>query len=118
MFGFFASKRDALEAFELADGLFDARSASIEFLANGFGFFLVAVSIRNDRQDAALLRGLTIGLAVITFVADHGAWLDRAEFKQGLEQGRVVSFAAGEFEADRLTLMIGLQVKLGAEPAA
>ena len=64
------------------------------------------------------MHDLTIGPVVIAFVADQGAWLDRAELKQGLEQASVVSFAADEFEADRLTLMVGPQEKLGAETAA
>ena len=65
-----------------------------------------------------MFRGLAIGLAVIALVADHGARLDVAEFEQGLEQRCVVAFAAGEFEADRLALMIGFQVDFGAETAA
>ena len=84
---FFASKGNALEAFELTDGLFGARPTSVQFLAEDFGLFFMAVSIGNDRQEAVLSGRLAIGLAVIALVADHGARLGPADLEQGLEQG-------------------------------
>ena len=60
---------------------------------------------------------LAIGLAVVALVSDHGARFDLAKFEQGFEQRRVISFASGEFEGDRLASMIRLQMDLGAEPA-
>ena len=71
-----AAEGDALEALELADRLFDAGAASVEGLGEEVGFVLFVGLGRDDGNDPALSRRLTVGLAVIALVADRCARID------------------------------------------
>jgi hypothetical protein len=115
----FASEGDALEALELTDGLLDARPASVESRGEEVGFVLFVGLGRDDGNDPALARRLTVCLAGIALVADRGARVDvRTKIEQDLEVRRIALLAAGQIEGDGMAVEIGLQVDLGREAAA
>ena len=78
-----ATKGDALEALEFADGLLDARPRFIEDFREESGSVGCSRAMRNDRTNAALADPVAIGFGVVTFVGDGGA---RQNIGSDLEQ--------------------------------
>lgn len=99
-----AAQSDALEALELADGLLDSGTASIEGLGEEHGLVLRVLPEGDDRRDAACSSRLTVGLCVIALVGDGGARRDiGTDVEQRLEVAAVARLAAGQIERDRET---------------
>jgi hypothetical protein len=117
--GLLAAECQALEAFELADGLLDPGSAAIERLREEARLVLLVGLGRNDGDRAAVASRLPVRLAGVAFVADGGAGMNvRAEVEQYGKMRSVAALAAGQIEGDRMAVEIGLQVDLGGEAAA
>ena len=68
-----ATKGDALEALEFADGLLDTRPRFVEDFREESGSVGCSRAMRNDRTNAALAGAVAIGFGVVTFVGDGGA---------------------------------------------
>ena len=116
--GLFAAQSDAFEAFELSDGLFDARPSPVERPCEAFWPVFGVFSVGNDGQGASFPGELTVSGAVVALVGDDGAGPDiGAEVHQGLEMRTVGRLAAGQVECDRQAVEIRLQVDFGAETA-
>ena len=116
--GLFAAQGDAFEAFELADGLFDARPSSVERACEALWPVFDVLPVGNDGQGASFPGELAVSGAVIALVGDDGAGPDiGADVHQGLEMRTVGSLAAGQVEGDRQAVEIRLQVDFGAETA-
>ena len=99
--------------------MFDAGAASVEGLGEEVGFVLFVGLGRDDGNDPALSRRLTVCLAGIALVADRGARVDvGTKPEQDVEVRRVALLAAGQIEGDGMAVEIGLQVDLGREAAA
>lgn len=74
--------------------------------------------MRDDGDDAALTRCLTVGLAGIAFVSNGRTGLCVwAQFQQDRKVRRVALLAAGQVEGDGVAVEIGFQVDLGCEAA-
>src|SRR3954462_14918984 len=83
---FLAAERNALEALELADEVFDAGAGAIERLREERRPSLGRCLERDHRADAALARGRAIGFGIIAFVPHGRARRDvRSEVEQDLE---------------------------------
>ena len=116
--GLFAERDDALEAFELSDGLFDAGPSSVERPCEAFWPVFRVLSVRNDDQGASFPGELAVSGAVIAFVGDDGVGPDiGAEVHQGLEMWTVGGLATGQVEGNRQAVEIRLQVDFRAETA-
>ena len=97
----FAAHSDALEAFELADGLLDARPELVETLRKEPASMLGVLPPRDDRGDAARAGGVAFGLAVVSLVGHRDARADiRADVERRLELDAVAGLAAGEVEVE------------------
>lgn len=115
----FAAKRDALEALELADGLFDAGAAAVERVGEEVRLVLLVGLVRDDRDDAALACRGAVGLAGIPLAADRIARIDiGAEVEQDFEVRRVALLATGQVEGDGMAVDVCFQVDFGGEAAA
>ena len=99
---FLASKGDALEALDLADGDFDTRSSGIEDFRKERRLLFDVGAIGDGRTHAASASGLAIGLRVVSFVGERGARIDvGSDIQQGRESGVVAGLAARQQERDR-----------------
>jgi hypothetical protein len=117
--GLLAAECDTLEAFELADGLLDPGSATVEGFREEGGPDLGAGLEGNDRADAARAGFGSVRLAVETLVADGGARPDlRAEVEQDPEVAAVARLARRQVEGDGQPAEVGLEMDLGREAAA
>jgi hypothetical protein len=117
--GLVAAHGDTLEAFQLADGLFDAGAQLVERLGEETAPLLGVFATRDDWGYAAVPRALTIGGTVVALVGDGDARADVGpDVERGLELGTVADLAAGQVEVERLAFEIGLEVDLGREAAA
>ena len=74
--------------------------------------------MRNDGSDAALSRGVPVGLTGVAFVADDGAGLNVGpDVEQGFEVTPVEGLAAGQVEGDDVPGGVRFCVGLGGEAA-
>jgi hypothetical protein len=117
--GLLAAERNALEAFELADRLLDARARPIERLRKESRPVLLIGLVRNHRGDATLARRRTVALSGVSLVAHRGTGRDvRSKIKQGLELRAVARLTAREVEGQRQAIEVDLEVNFGREAAA
>jgi hypothetical protein len=117
--GLFASQGDAFKALEPPEALFDARMRLIEGGGEEGGFVLFVGLVRDHRSNAALPRGLTVGLAGIAFVANGGAGLNvGSDAEQSFEMMRVGRLAPRQVEGDDVAGRIRFCVDFRCEPAA
>lgn len=117
--GLLAAQGDAFEALELADGLLDPGASPVE----GFGKVplrrLCGALLRDHGCDTAAAGEIAVGIAVVTLVADDGAWRHiRAEVEKDREMAGVAGLAAGEVEGEGRAVEVALQMDLGGEAAA
>ena len=71
-------------------------------------------AIGDYRTNAAFTRRLSICLRIIALVRDNGAGINiGAEVEEHFEVAAVARFAAGQMEADRIAVEIGLEMDLG-----
>jgi hypothetical protein len=108
---FLASHSDALEALQLANGLFDAGAGVIEYLGEENRPALGVQTIRNDRAYASLARCLAVGHRIVSLIADSCARRDiRADIEQRFEIAAVAGLTSCQMESDRTPIFIGLQM--------
>ena len=118
-FGLFAAERDALEALEPSDALFDAGAGFVEGAGEEGWLVLFVGLVGNHGSDAARSRGVPIGVAGVAFVADDGARLDvGSDVEQGFEVTPVGSFSAGQVEGDDVAGGVRFCVDFRGEAAA
>jgi hypothetical protein len=118
-FGLFAAERDALEALEPSDAVFDARAGFVEDAGEEGRPVLFVGLVGNDGSDAARSRGVPIGLAGVAFVADDGARANVGpDVEQGFEVTPVEGFAAGQVEGDDIPGGVRFCVDFRGEAAA
>ena len=116
--GLLTAERDALEAFELADGLLNPTPPLIQDAREEGGSLLGIGAVRNHWADAALACRLPVRLSIVSFVGQRGARGDvRTEIEQDLKLLAVTGFAAGQVNRERLAVEVGLQVDLGRKAA-
>ena len=109
-----ATKCDALEALEFADGLLDARPRFVEDFREESGSVGCSRAMRNDRTNAALAGAVAIGFGVVTFVGDGGARQNiRSDVEQEFEVAAVAGFAPGQMEGERQAVEVDLEVDFG-----
>lgn len=109
-----ATKGDALEALEFADGLLDARPRFVEDFREESGSVGCSRAMRNDRTNAALAGTVAIGFGVVTFVGDGGARQNiGSDVEQEFEVAAVAGFAPGQMEGERQAVEIDLEVDFG-----
>ena len=109
-----ATKGDALEALEFADGLLDARPRFVEDFREESGSVGCSRAMRNDRTNAALAGAVAIGFGVVTFVGDGGARQNiRSDVEQEFEVAAVAGFAPGQMEGERQAVEVDLEVDFG-----
>ena len=97
-----ATKCDALEALEFADGLLDARPRFVEDFREESGSVGCSRAMRNDRTNAALAGAVAIGFGVVTFVGDGGARQNiGSDVEQEFEVAAVAGFAPSQMEGER-----------------
>ncbi|MCY3753004.1 MAG: hypothetical protein OXG99_02815 [Alphaproteobacteria bacterium] len=114
----FTAQGDAFEAFELADGLFDAGPSPVERSREALWPVPGVLPVGNDGQGASFPGELSTSGAVIAFVGDDSAGTNiGAEVHQGLEMRTVGRLATGQVEGNRQAVKIRLQVDLRAEAA-
>ena len=71
-------------------------------------------AIGDYRTNAAFARRLPICLRIIALVRDNGAGIDiGTEVEEHFEVAAVARCAAGQMEADRIAVEIGLEMDLG-----
>src|SRR5580704_19401 len=71
-------------------------------------------AIGDYRTNAAFARRLPICLRIIALVRDNGAGINiGTEVEEHFEVAAVARFAAGQMEADRIAVEIGLEMDLG-----
>jgi hypothetical protein len=73
---FLAAQGDPLEAFELADSLLDPGAAFVEDTGKESGACGSVFSVWDGWADAAAACSVTIGLGVVSFIAENGARRD------------------------------------------
>ena len=111
---FLATKGDALEALEFADGLLDARPRFVEDFREESGSVGCSRAMRNDRTNAALAGAVAIGFGVVTFVGDGGARQNiGSDVEQEFEVAAVAGFAPGQMEGERQAVEVDLEVDFG-----
>ena len=109
-----ATKGDALEALEFADGLLDARPRFVEDFREESGSVGCSRAMRNDRTNAALAGAVAIGFGVVTFVGDGGARQNiGSDVEQEFEVAAVAGFAPGQMEGERQAVEVDLEVDFG-----
>jgi len=75
--------------------------------------------MRNGWTNSAFSRRLAIGFRVIALVGDDGARRDvGTDVEQRFEMAAVALFTAGQIEADRRAVEVGLEMDFCREPAA
>ena len=117
--GLFATQGDALEPFQLADGLFDAGAGAVEQLREESGFALRVLAVRDHRRDAARAAGGAVRRRIVALVGDGRARRNvGADVERCFQLGAVAGLAAGQMEGDRQTVEIRLKVDLAREPSA
>jgi hypothetical protein len=118
-FGLFAAERDALEALEPSDALFDARAGFVEGAGEEGWLVLFVGLVRDYWSDAALPCGVPIGLAGVAFVADDSARANVGpDVEQGFEVTPVEGFAAGQIKGDDVAGGVRFCVNFRGEAAA
>src|SRR3954452_5781503 len=116
---FLATERNALEALELADEVFDAGAGAIERLREERRPSLGRCLDRDHRADAALAGGRAIGFGIIAFVPHGRPRRDvGSEVEQDLELRAVAGLTLCEVKREGASIQISLEVDLGREPAA
>ena len=90
---------------ELTAELMMAKRQEFEDLGIVVEHFL---KMRHERTNAAFTSRLPICLRIIALVRDNGA-----EVEEHFEVAAVARFAAGQMEADRIAVEIGLEMDLG-----
>ena len=109
-----ATKGDALEALEFADGLLDARPRFVDDFREESWSVGCSRAMRNDRTNAALAGAVAIGFGVVTFVGDGGARQNiRSDVEQEFEVAAVAGFAPGQMEGERQAVEVDLEVDFG-----
>ena len=109
-----ATKGDALEALEFADGLLDARPRFVEDFREESWSVGCSRAMRNDRTNAALAGAVAIGFGVVTFVGDGGARQNiGSDVEQEFEVAAVAGFAPGQMEGERQAVEVDLEVDFG-----
>ena len=108
-----------LEVLESAERLLDASAAFVDGLCKEARLTLLVGLARNDRDDAARARRLSVGLAGVTLVGNGRPRIDiGAEPEQDQEMQCIAPLTSGQVEGDEVSVEIGLQVDLGGEAAA
>ena len=116
---FFAAERDALEPLEPSEALLDACAGFVESACEEGRLVPFVGLVGDDGSDAALRRGVPIGLAGVAFVADGGAGLNIGpDIEQGFEVTPVEGFAAGQVEGDDVAGGVRFCVDFRGEAAA
>src|SRR4051812_30054927 len=116
---FLATERNALEALELADEVFDAGAGAIERLREERRPSLGRCLERDHRADAALARGRAIDFGIIAFITHGRARRDvGSEVEQDLELRAVAGLTFREVKSEGAPIQISLEVDLGRETAA
>ena len=111
--GFLAAQGDALEAFELADGLLDTGAGAVQRLGEETGRGPGIRAVRDDRADAAPGGGLAVGPGIVALVGNDSARPDvGADVEQGLELRAVAGLPAGQLKVEWMAVEIGLQMDL------
>src|SRR4051812_27528351 len=116
---FLAAERNALEALELADEVFDAGAGAIERLREERRAVLGRGLERDHRADAPFARCRAIAHAVVSFVAHCSP---RRDVGPKVEQDRELRAVAGltlcEVKREWASIQINLEVDLGREAPA
>jgi hypothetical protein len=109
---------DTLEAFELADCLFDTRPKFIEPFWKEASSLLGVFPARDSRiDDPRECRG-PVRLTVISLVRHRDARADiGADVERRLELCAVARLAAGQMEVERVAVEVGFKVDFGREAA-
>src|SRR5215212_9194521 len=116
---FLAAERNALEALELADEVFDAGAGAIERLREERRPSLGRCLERDYRADATRPRRHAVALAVVSFVSHGRAGRDVGpKIKQDLELRAVAGLTLCEVKSEGAPIQISLEVDLGRETAA
>src|SRR5215213_8988585 len=116
---FLAAERNALEALELADEVFDAGAGAVERLREESRPVLGRCLERDHRADATLPRRHAVALAVVAFVTHRSPRRDvRPEVKQDRERRAVARLTLREVDRERSPLEVNLEVDLGREAPA
>ena len=77
------------------------------------------IAIRDDRADAALAGGFSIGFGVVSLIGHHAAGPNiGTDVEQDFELLAVAFLATGQMEVERVAPKVGFQVDFGREPAA
>jgi hypothetical protein len=116
--GLLASQGDALEAFQLADGLLDARAGSVEHFREESGLVFCVGAVRDDRDDATLSTSCAVGGGIVAFVRQGCARRDvRPDVERDFELDAVVRLAAGQMEGNGQAVEVRLEVDFAREAA-
>jgi hypothetical protein len=92
------------------------RARLVEELGEELRFVDRVRAIGDDRADAASARSFSIAFGVIALVGDRGSGVDVwTNVEQGFEVAAVARLAAGQMEAERIAVEIGLEMNLGRE---
>jgi len=112
--GFLAAQGDPFEAFDLADAVFDAGAAFVEYAGKECRFCGGILTVRNGGAVAAPARCVAVGLGIVTFVAEHGSRRDiGSDVEQDFKIAAVAGLAPGEMEGQRQAVEIDFQVDFG-----
>ena len=107
--GFLAAERNALEALELADELFDAGASPVKGSRNESRPVLGRCLDRDHRADATVPRRRAIALAVVPFVAHRSPRRDvGSEIEQNLELRAVAGLPLCEVKREWPSIEISL----------
>src|SRR3954464_15900642 len=99
---FLAAERNALEALELADEVFDASAGPVERLREEARPVLGRCPERDYRADAALARGHAIGFGIIALITQRRAGRDVGpKIEQDLKLRAVAGLTLREMESQR-----------------
>ena len=105
-----------MEALDLAHHLLDSRPRFVEDFCEELRLVDGIRAIGDYRTNAAFTRRLPICLRIIALVRDNGAGINiGTEVEEHFEVAAVARFAAGQMEADRIAVEIGLEMDLGRE---
>jgi hypothetical protein len=97
-----AAQGDALEALDLADALLGASAPLVEDLGKESRLGGSILAVRDGGADAAPARRLSVGLGVVTLIAENRSRGDvRADVEQDLEVAAVAGLATGQVEGQR-----------------
>ena len=107
----FTAQGNALEAFDFAHRLLDARASPVEQFGEETGFIFCSRSVGNGGAYATLARSVAVGFGVVSFIGERGARRDvRTDVEQSLELRAVAGLPAGQEERDRQAVEIGLEM--------